>query len=522
MILLFETWVNVAASHTGNERIISVNNSDGDNVILLYVDDGVLETFEASTGNAYSSGDLTGTGWHHVALTHLGSSNTHTVYLDGVALGSNSSTVNAFLANDQWSLGQEYDGTSKGDYFQGSMDEVRIWKDVRTAAEIKANMNRSFSLDEIVSLTNLVAYYQFDNDDATGTANGVKDILGNDGTATSCTYNTSEVAVGNGVSETQTINAAGTYDFSTVGVELEFITSGGESIPNGDIVITKITTEVAKSASAGELANKPTIYWVIRNLGTTNTNLNCNVKFKFEDGEIDDAIIGNHKIHKRGSNDFEVADWSDLTPTNVSATAGDNHIKVNVTSFSQFSASSSTSDFQPAALPVELTFFNGKPTADGSLLNWQTATERNNHGFEIQRSTNGKDWREIGFVFGNGTTQEAQNFNFFDPQPNDGTNYYRLKQVDFDGRFDFSNIVYIQYSSRNTKLQIFPNPVKDELNIIDGEGQATIYNLLGQPVRSFNINQSSFKVNTSELANGQYVLRIQSENGEVITKRFMK
>lgn len=307
----FEAWMNADATQAGNDRIISVNTSSGGNKILFYLDDGILETFYASSGDVYTNANLYSNlrddAWHHVVLTHDGTTNTNTVYLDGQLVETESGSVNEFTANDQWSIGQEFDGGSTGDFFKGKFDEVRIWKDVRTLEEIQSNMNINFTQSQIGSFSNLVAYYQFDNDDATGTTDGVKDLLGNHGTLKNGgTYSASEVAVGNGTSEKQTVNATGTFDFSTVGVQLTF--SGG-TVPSGDIVITKITTESPASASAGKLANEPTTYWVIRNLGTNNSGLNCDIKFKFDDGQIDDNLTANHKIHKRGSNQFDAGDW---------------------------------------------------------------------------------------------------------------------------------------------------------------------------------------------------------------------
>jgi hypothetical protein len=519
----FEAWINADGGQVGNDRIFAVNTSSGGNRILFFLDDGVIESYESS-GDTYSNAslytDLRDDKWHHIALTHDGSTNTHSVYLDGQLVASKSGTVSSFAADNRWSLGQEYDGGTPGDFFQGKMDEVRIWKDVRTQDEIQTNMNISFTQAQLAGLENLVAYYQFDNDDATGTTDGVKDLLGNHGTLKNGgTYSASEVAVGNGSSEKQTINATGTYDFSTVGVELTF--SGG-TVPNGDIVISKITTENPKNVSAGELANNPTSYWVIRNLGT-NSGLNVDIKFKFDDGQIDDNMVANHKIHKRGSNEFDAGDWTDLAPSNVNSASGDNHITVNVTSFSQFAATSSTSDFQ-AVLPVELVYFAGRATDYGTLLTWQTAIEENNEGFEIQRSTNGKDWENIGFISGQGTTHQSHTYDFKDLQPNEGTNYYRLKQVDFNGQFEYSNMVTVNYElgMTNNELKIFPNPVQNELTITNGKGQAVIYNMLGQPVRELIINNEQLIINTSDLAKGQYILHIQKQNGTMITKRFTK
>ena len=91
-------------------------------------------------------------------------------------------------------------------------------------------------------------------------------------------------------------------------------------------------------------------------------------------------------------------------------------------------------------LPIELTYFKGENIDNQNKLTWQTASEKNNHGFHIEKSTNGTDWEEIGFVQGNGTTTEVSNYEFVDnldfPSLEDleSLNYYRLKQTDFDGK----------------------------------------------------------------------------------------
>ena len=94
--------------------------------------------------------------------------------------------------------------------------------------------------------------------------------------------------------------------------------------------------------------------------------------------------------------------------------------------------------------------------------------------------------------------------------------------MDFDGQFEYSSIVNVQFAISNEELAIFPNPVEDELNIVNGEGIATIYNVLGQPVREFSINNSQLIINISDLPKGQYILRISRQNGTVVTKQFVK
>ena len=173
-------------------------------------------------------------------------------------------------------------------------------------------------------------------------------------------------------------------------------------------------------------------------------------------------------------------------------------------------------------LPVELNSFNAILKENQVLLNWQTASEINNHGFEIERSFDGKNWKNIGFVQGNRTTTDLFNYSFNDKKPLVGVNYYRLKQLDFDGKFEYSKTIAIELSMKKDELRIFPNPIRDELNIANGEGQAMIYNMLGQQLRAFSITNAQFLINLSDLAEGQYMLHIQKEDGRVIVKRFVK
>jgi hypothetical protein len=176
------------------------------------------------------------------------------------------------------------------------------------------------------------------------------------------------------------------------------------------------------------------------------------------------------------------------------------------------------------ALPVEMTFFIAERENNNIALTWETATEENNEGFEVQRSTDGKNWEYVDFVAGQGNTLETSNYHFIDESPIAGINYYRLKQVDFDGQFEYSNIVNIQTieSSKHQTINIYPNPVTDELTIENGQGTAIIYNAVGQSVQEVNIDASKVQLNVSELPQGIYTIHIRKTNGESITKQFVK
>ena len=111
-------------------------------------------------------------------------------------------------------------------------------------------------------------------------------------------------------------------------------------------------------------------------------------------------------------------------------------------------------------VPVELTSFTATGDGNEVQLNWTTKTELNNSGFEIQRSVDGNEWKKIIFISGYGTTSEAQNYSYIDRDLEIGNYQYRLKQIDYDGSFDYSDIVSVLVSGElnYTLEQNYPNP----------------------------------------------------------------
>ncbi len=110
-------------------------------------------------------------------------------------------------------------------------------------------------------------------------------------------------------------------------------------------------------------------------------------------------------------------------------------------------------------LPVELSSFTAKVKGSDVLLDWRTETEVSNYGFEVQRKAT-DDWEKIGFVEGHGNTNSPKEYSFKDSEPAGGTAFqYRLKQIDTDGKFSYSNIVDVSLIPYQYALyQNYPNP----------------------------------------------------------------
>lgn len=175
-------------------------------------------------------------------------------------------------------------------------------------------------------------------------------------------------------------------------------------------------------------------------------------------------------------------------------------------------------------LSADFSDFEIVHTSTGVQLDWNTLSEVNNSYFEIQRSFDGSNFIPIGKVNGSGTTQQLQQYSWMDRTPQLGLNYYRIKQVDYNGDYSFSEVR--QLSIEDCANTLFPNPVNDELNVSLCEldsGELTITNSQGIIVERISVkeNQKMVKINTSQLSEGIYIVHINSEEGDRIL-RFQK
>ncbi len=186
----------------------------------------------------------------------------------------------------------------------------------------------------------------------------------------------------------------------------------------------------------------------------------------------------------------------------------------------------------PGALPVEWVFFNAKrKDEDAVLLEWATAFESENAGFDIQKSQDLRDWENIGFVNGYAYSDTQKAYHFIDDQPFFGLNYYRLKQNDFAGKVRYSTIETVHYYENNAsgKIQISPNPTNDYLQLFvpqnDSEKRVLkieIWDNLGRQVKRLASQKSKTELNVSALTAGVYWIIVKSENSFFDTIRFVK
>ncbi|HKR06766.1 MAG TPA: PKD domain-containing protein [Bacteroidia bacterium] len=184
-------------------------------------------------------------------------------------------------------------------------------------------------------------------------------------------------------------------------------------------------------------------------------------------------------------------------------------------------------------LPVELISFTGKAVTDLNLLNWETASENDNKGFEVQRSAAGNDFLKIGFVNGGRNTTGMNAYKFEDREVGKNIYYYRLKQTDYNGNFKYSNIIAIKREIMNSSGVefIYPNPISDQLNIVLSRElkdplSVSLYDIHGKKIFNSNITPEQYQVNINlkpfNLSGGMYLIYVVADEKMYSQKLFKK
>ncbi|MEZ4936305.1 MAG: T9SS type A sorting domain-containing protein [Crocinitomicaceae bacterium] len=156
-----------------------------------------------------------------------------------------------------------------------------------------------------------------------------------------------------------------------------------------------------------------------------------------------------------------------------------------------------------SSLPIELLFVDIEKTSNGVAVEWETATEINNDRFEIYRSIDGVEMELMGTVNGSGNSSEIRSYSFVDFSPYSGISYYRLKQIDFDGAFSWSDFYSVDCSDVPLKIKAFPNPIKNNQVCIQFNQKIDQYSIdvrdvLGRSV-PFHLQSSDFDICLLEL-----------------------
>ncbi len=270
-------------------------------------------------------------------------------------------------------------------------------------------------------------------------------------------------------------------------------TVAGRIAPGNSVGTLNVDGDITPTGNIDIEVDNSTTYDVLNNSGTSNLNLtNATVNFDFTGGTYS---VGNQ---------FTVF-------TNFTSYTG----TPAITSNSHTVVYNGNGVFEISVLPVELVDFSARKNDNAINLHWRTASELNNEGFQIEHSADGAIWSNIGFVAGHGTSHEEQSYNYTDQRPLTGMNYYRLKQMDFDGNNEYSPIrsVYFEKESQSG-ISVFPNPVSNsELTLVlnnglEENGILRLYSLTGNLLRKVSLNATATSISTDGLNAGVYILEV--------------
>lgn len=258
---------------------------------------------------------------------------------------------------------------------------------------------------------------------------------------------------------------------------------------------------------------KASEYAALQNASDTSTPNSLNVS---------DLNITKYPIDNCSGDVNNAGEGAVLVPNEAQATVpGDGfYLQTRVSSFSQFFIHEASGN----PLPVELLSFDASSSANNKEVNlrWETASEENNDYFSLEKSMDGREWKTFAEVSGAGNSIESLSYSYTDHKPYAGTSYYRLKQTDYDGQYEYSDIETVNRLGLKQGLKIYPNPTSGILNLVENsEGRYLITNLLGQ-IQKQGWVEADGMIATNDLSKGQYILQITDSNNETSQVKFVK
>jgi photosystem II stability/assembly factor-like uncharacterized protein len=412
---------------------LSITSTNG----LRYTWDEQAGSYNFNTG--FTIPDQT---WTHVALVVTPTN--ATVYMNGV--GITRTATHAPEAFDT-PLQMGYDNGSR--YFKGQIEEVTVWNRSLSQAEIRELMH--LTLDP-AQHPQLVSYYQF-NEAGGGQVYdkvGVRHAF----LQGAASRQTSTTPVGKGFSARRTVTGAGVYDFGVGQLKLGFPLAG--PYPNGELCVSRIN-QAPDQVPGGLPIGRG--YWVVNNFGSNASfAILDSLRFNDHDNLANTASASSFRLYKRGS--FAEGDtWGAFIDVCDALVPGPNASLVfnagnSVVSFSQFVIAQGT------ALPVEWLQFTVKPLSGKRVsLDWEVQQSEDVATFTVQRSHNGTQFTDLITLPAKAGSGRFV-YQALDPQAEDGTNYYRIVQLDTDGKVGYSPIRSVQFGE-NIAWRIFPNPVAE-------------------------------------------------------------
>lgn len=515
-------WVKLTVNNIDQKVICKSNVSNG--ISLGVSTTGALDPEVWTVAGGTTSVRMTGASgvslptnivpvnqWTHIAFTWQSGVGVK-AYINGSMIGYLNSTTattitpstnDLFIGSNAWDFGHPANGR---------IDEVSLWNVALDSLEIRRQMHRTLAGTE----TGLVSYIQLNEPvNSANFSDVISGSTGYRGTATAIVASTAPLG------GDSTLTLAGTYGgiFSNGTATINLYDGFDNAC---DLTITQIPYAPNVLPTATHTFNNK--YWVVQPFGTPGV-FAADVTLAFPVGQLNtsDASLG---LYRRSYNSDGA--WV-LYRTSTSVTPFDVTFNV-IDTFGQFTiASNGTS-----TLPVSLLSFGAKANNNMVNVNWTTATEVNSKYFDIERTYDlSADFQQVGTVKAGGNSTSKINYMYQDKSVNlSKTVYYRLKQVDVDGKYSYSPVAVVEPTLDGTgKVEVYPNPFNSGVEVSfvaakTGE-KATIQvvNIAGKTVHTELVNTVSGRNNTNinlgDLQSGVYFISIEV-NGTTTNLKLVK
>jgi hypothetical protein len=313
--------------------------------------------------------------------------------------------------------------------------------------------------------------------------------------------------------ESTTDSIAATRQSSGMGFRVgagagDFLKDNGDYLTCG--INCPITPTISTSNLPATVIQRWLNDWYINKTDISSNNGLVTIYFDFGDYGIGNTpgVPSNYVLLYRNS---PSATFSIVPGTTPSVTGDQVRFAVDASNItSNFYYTIGTLDPTTSPLPIELFSFSGNCDGNATTLKWSTATETNNDFFTIERSIDGINYELLGTLDGAGNSLQISNYSFIDVTPFVGTSYYRLKQTDFDGQFEYSEIIAVQCDNEILEVRVYPTPFTNELTIeMPGNNESVnfeIINSLGVAIYKGSFIQKT-TIQTSGFAAGIYVIK---------------
>ncbi len=302
----------------------------------------------------------------------------------------------------------------------------------------------------------------------------------------------------------------------------------GSFSTNSQFLLMGHNSDALKSLGSSEFPSAIGIYSRIeREWKITNTNFNGNFSL---DITLNTNPLTASDLRLLVDTDHDLSDGTLYNPTisvsgNTVTISGLSNTEIPINSTSYFTIVSIDSN---TPLPLALVEFTAIPVNNNYVqLDWQTATEVNNDYFTIERSQNATKWEEIKTIDGGGNSLSNLSYSDVDNEPYTGSSYYRIKQTDFEGQSEYSEVIEININDvGSTQINVYPNPATDQITIEGSKDELesiTVYNALGQDVTSMAQQQvlgygSIVLILLSALGAGIYYVKTKTTIKKIVKK----